>query len=589
MAAERVAARAARKAPAAALPSWFRPALLALAAILLVGWFSPEISDSDFWWHLATGKYIAEHRALPVPDPFAYTTARAGTAYLGEERTRYFNLTHEWLAQALFYSIYRLAGCGGIVMFRAVALAAFCAVVGLVSWRRCGGFYRAVLAAFASGAVVASGFTTDRPFLLTFLFLALTVAILESRRWMWALPPLFLLWANCHGGYFLGWMVLGAYVVEVVLPFRVATPLSFRAATPSSFRAATVRERSLLIPGTVAFLASCLNPNGFRIAQILFFYRSSFMQSKLLEWVPPALWPPTAFSLLLFGAAATMLWGWRRVRLADWLLFAAFAAAALAAQRNTILIGFMAPILIATYLPWKPLAHWAIAALVVGVLISGIARGRFFELRAADWKYPSGAADFLLAHEITQPMFNTYEYGGYLMWRLWPQQRVFIDGRALSEAVFIDYARILYNHEANGGKSAQELLDQYGVEVIVMNGFEYVNGVTYLLAPALADPQQTIWKLVYSEPEAMVFMRQPPAGVQPLNSLRVLDNLEAECGLHLQSEPQYPRCARALGQVFAKIGDPARERRWIGIYLTHHHAPDPEAEQTYRQLLSSGY
>jgi len=81
-----------------------------------------------------------------------------------------------------------------------------------------------------------------------------------------------------------------------------------------------------------------------------------------------------------------------------------------------------------------------------------------------------------------RPLFNTYEHGGYLIWRLWPQARVFIDGRALSESIFMDYARILYNHDATGGKSAEELLDQYGIQAIVMNSFEYANGLVYLLA-----------------------------------------------------------------------------------------------------------
>jgi hypothetical protein len=79
----------------------FRPLLPALAAVLLAGWFSPEISDPDFWWHLKTGQYIWEKHSLPVPDPFAYTTAMASPAYAGEERTRDLNLTQEWLAHDL--------------------------------------------------------------------------------------------------------------------------------------------------------------------------------------------------------------------------------------------------------------------------------------------------------------------------------------------------------------------------------------------------------------------------------------------------------------------------------------------------------
>ena len=87
---------------APALTRGLRALLLALCSILLLGLFSREVYDSDFWWHLRTGQYIAANRALPFPDPFAWTTAIAPDAYPGEARTRHFNLTHEWLAQVVF-------------------------------------------------------------------------------------------------------------------------------------------------------------------------------------------------------------------------------------------------------------------------------------------------------------------------------------------------------------------------------------------------------------------------------------------------------------------------------------------------------
>jgi hypothetical protein len=318
------------------------------------------------------------------------------------------------------------------------------------------------------------------------------------------------------------------------------------------------------------------------------------MTSRLMEWARPSLWPPSPFSVLLVAPVAVLIWARRRVRIADWLIFAAFAAAALAAQRNTILVGLIAPVLIAAYLPWKlrlPAATpYALAALLVVGLGTGIARGSFFQWRAAEWKVPKGAADFLAIYHVTQPMFNTYEYGGYLIWRLWPMQRTFIDGRALSESVFQDYVRILYNHDASDGMaSGEELLNRYGVQAIVMNTFEYSAGLVYLLAPALADPAQTTWKLVYNDPQALVFMRTPPAGVQALNSLDVLTHMEDECRLHIEHEPEFTRCARSLGQTFAKVGDYARARKWVGIYLEHPHAPDPEAEQAYQRLLNPGH
>jgi hypothetical protein len=100
-----------------------------------------------------------------------------------------------------------------------------------------------------------------------------------------------------------------------------------------------------------------------------------------------------------------------------------------------------------------------------------------------------------------------------------------------------------------------------------MNTFEYSQGLVYRLAPALADPQQTEWKLVYDDPTAIVLMRHPPAGVAALDSLRVLTHMEAECDLHLRHEPRLALCARALSQVFTQVGDQARARQWYGTYL----------------------
>ena len=308
--------------PRFAISRWFPVVAAVCTVVLWLGWFSPESYDSDFWWHLKTGQFVAENHALPVPDPFAYTTAGAGEAYAGEAVTRHFNLTHEWLAQVLFYLVWRVGGFGGVVLFRAAILAAFCSLVGLVAWRRCGGFYRSLAAACAA-AGMAIRFALDRPTSMTFLLLAATMAILEFRRWLWLLPPLFLIWANCHSGFFLGWLVLAAY--------------SGGSAVACGTGAGVDGQRRLRA-------ASGINPNGFRIFQVLLYYRASSQSRNLLEWAPPAPLALSEFTVLWLGAALLMLWAWKRVRPVDWILFAAFAAAAFTAQRNTILIGLIAPL-----------------------------------------------------------------------------------------------------------------------------------------------------------------------------------------------------------------------------------------------------
>ncbi len=480
--------------PSRAAPRWLRPLLLVLSVLVLLGFFSKEISDTDFWWHLKTGQYMWQTHSLPDPDPFAYTTATVRPAYAGEEVTRHFNLTHEWLAQILLYFVYSIAGFAGIVLFRAAILTAFCACAGLVAYGRCGGFYRSLAASFAAAAAVA-GFASDRPYLITFLLLAAMVVILESGKpaWLWALPLLMLVWANCHGGFVLGWMVLCAWCAEAIYLRLKGLP------AVGDFRLYAVSAVSILVSG--------INPNGFRVLEVLANYQQSLMTATLAEWRPPLLWPPTPFSVLLAAAAVALAVARRRVRPADWLLFTAFAVAGLSAGRNTFLIALLAPILIAAYVPWKRTLH-AYAQVGVALLLAGgfaveIAEGRSFQLRAAEWQFPARAADFLLAHHITQPIFNTYEDGGYLIWRLWPQERVFIDGRALSESLFQDYVRILAYSGDSDGPGAEQLPDRYGVRAVVMNGFDYAGGQRYPLALGLVNLEDSPWRLVYADPQAL--------------------------------------------------------------------------------------
>ena len=202
--------------PAASAPAWLKPLILALTALLFLTWFTGEVADTDIWLHLMTGRHTLETRALTVPDPFSYNSNLVSPAYPNEAKTRYFNLTSEWLAQVLMHLLYTATGFAGLVLVRAALLVVFCWLVGLMVWWRTGGaFYRSLFAAICAGAV-AINFQQSRPFLVTFLFLATTMAALERRRFLWALVPMFLLWGNLHGGYFMGWVLLGAYCGEAL-------------------------------------------------------------------------------------------------------------------------------------------------------------------------------------------------------------------------------------------------------------------------------------------------------------------------------------------------------------------------------------
>ncbi|HLH18141.1 MAG TPA: hypothetical protein VKX45_13030 [Bryobacteraceae bacterium] len=586
--------------PAAALPRqtprWLRWALVACTAALLLAFCAGPVGDSDTWWHLKTGQYIVQNHKLPVPDPFAYTTYLWKPAYQGEEITRYFNLTHEWGAQVFLYAVYALAGFPGMVVIRAVWIAGFCGLAGWIAWRRTRRLGAAVAVALAV-MTVAHNFAADRPQYLTFVFLALTLVILDARRPLWLLPAMMLVWANCHAGFFLGWVATGAYCAEALW-------LRLRGRPQPD-------ERALWGWSIAAVLISGLNPNYFRVLEVMRYYRQSSMQSQIWEWQYPKYWEVSPFTVMLYGGALILLLNWRRVRIADALLMAAFGAAGLLAFRNIILTVLVGSYILATYLPesrqkadwrgwlmlallavagtgaalasmpawvafgllgiavlfwhgrWPAVAHGSLAALLAAAAAL-LAIGGAVKLEAADWNVPKDAADFLLQHHIKGRMFNTYAQGGYLLWRLWPAMQVYVDGRALNEKVFQDGQRIGMNADAVNGKSGEELLREYGIDIIIMDSFEQVTGTAYYLPAALADPSQKEWKLVYHDIHDVIYMKHPPADVPVLNSLDALGAMEKQCA-YLVGHGS-PACSHGMADVFSRIGDGARAREWLDLY-----------------------
>ena len=599
--------------------------MVATSALFLMYLFSPAVGDTDTWWHLKTGQYIWQQHRLPVPDPFSFTTYMGKPYYPGEEVTRYFNLTHEWLAQVFLYGSYALGGFRALVLMRALALTLFCALGGWIVYRRTRSFYRALLAGLLPWMVVAR-FGGDRPQYFTYVLLAVTILILDGApgRWqprgapgeepgspwgrtkrLWLLPPLFLFWANCHGGFFMGWVVVGAYLGEdLFLRWRSG---KLGKLTP------------LWVAGLSAILISGLNPNFYRVIEVMRSYRLSPLQTQIWEWRKPIYWEIAPFTVLLYAGIAVLVCRRRSARPADWLLLAAFGGASLMAYRNIILAALIGSILIAAYLPkWSPKAGWkewllpalgtvpaamavypqmpvwysaalvacalliwrgrflrtaevALALLLVAGCAHELSEGGGFQFRVDDYKVPAAAADFLLEHHIKGRIFNTYGQGGYLIWRLYPEQQVFLDGRALNESVYQDSQRMTMNAAAVNGKSGEELLKDYRIDVIIMDAFDAVSGTAFYLPAALADPSQKEWKLVFRDVHDVIYLRHPPPDVRVLDSFNALAGMEEQCAFY--AEHGEPACARGLADVFTRVGDRDRARQWTELYRQSHYKP----------------
>ena len=309
-AAKTVTAPAAPAAPPLLVPDWFKPAIILLGVVLLFIWFSPEVADSDTWWHLKTGQYILQTHHLPDPDPFAFTTKNAGAAYPDEPIVRHFNLTHEWLSQISFILAYAAGGFTGLIMLARGAVDRRLRV----DRPDCASAHREFLLVRGGGNCdgrVANRYVSDRPFLFSFILTAATFAILEYRRYLWALPPLFLFWANVHGGFFLGWIILGVYCADAVI---------FRGAKLTAGRPQAVSRRRRF-----RWRFRLLNPNFLEPLRMTMLYRQSKLQMRLWEWQHTALWPIEWFQAMLFACPICLLLAGFRVRFTDWIFYLGFA------------------------------------------------------------------------------------------------------------------------------------------------------------------------------------------------------------------------------------------------------------------------
>ena len=388
-------------------------------------------SDPDTYWHLASGQWMIDHRAILRSDLFSSTVP--GQPYS----------VGEWLGEVVLAQVYSVAGWTGLAIFSAamVAIAAF--FLARLSRRDGAPIAAAALVAVAA-LIVSKSRWTDRPAIFTFVLFAVVLELLYraragSRRALVAIPPVILVWANLHGGYAIG--------IGLVLAFTAE---------------ALVRRRSDVAPFAVALVASVavsfLDPETFGAAGAAahVFSPPRFISEEL----PPDVLEATGlvFALLVLATFAIALLRGGAGAL-ELLLFIPLLWLALSAQRHLAYFAFaVTPFvaaglarLYATFRPpgWtvRPLPPPAAAGLAL-LLCAGAIASAFGAPGGPDERgYPVGALDALRSGSGV--LLNEYAWGGYLIERV-PERPVFIDGRLLPflPGVLRDYVDAVDLHPA---------------------------------------------------------------------------------------------------------------------------------------------
>ena len=412
------------------ISTWSSRALF--AGILFFGLLAMtarNATDPDLWWHLRTGQWIVETRQVPHTDPFSFT--REGKPWV----------SHEWLSEVVFYQLWRFGGATALIVFSSLITATGFLVL---YWRGPGKPHWAA-AATVLGAIASAPSWGARPQMFTFTLASVLLWLVECvddrpRLLLW-IPPLFLIWLNLHAGFALGPVLLLLCAAGLALEAAVGT-------TPWAEACPTIL-RMLAI--TLACLALVpLNPSGVQLYRYPFdTLRSSGMRSLIAEWFSPdfhqALYAPVLLLLLLLLVALARSGGQIKGRVLLPLVFTSLAA--LDAVRHIPIFILLAIPVVAAAVPdasrlrGLPPPHRVSSRLqrlfgpAVLILLAAFAVLRFEALariqanREAE-QFPRDAVAFLQSRNEPRRLFVYYDWAGYAIWKLYPQYRVFVDGRA---------------------------------------------------------------------------------------------------------------------------------------------------------------
>jgi len=410
--------------------------IIALAAVFAIALRAPL--DTDTYWHLRAGEWQFSERRLLDRDIFSFSRT-------GEEW-----VNHSWLAQLILYGFYAVLGDAGLALY--VALIAALALALLMTTIQGDPLVRAGVVILA--AATAAVFWSARPQMLSFLLGSLTYVLLwqalrGGRDRLWLIPLLMILWANLHGGFAIGFILLVLAVLGEGLrwAFEEALPALREGKRPSVPR---MMLRLVLI-GLVSALAIAVNPYGIRM--LLYPFQTvgiGVLRDYIQEWAAPdfhlkATWP---FIWLLLGTFVAVGLSPLRLDWRDAVNVSGLAYAALLAGRNMSIFAVVCTPVLALHLDswfktlrfhmdWRrpptgvfAAANWLLLALTItGVVIKGIYAlnpATLQDARAA--VLPVDAAAYLAGANLPGELFNSYNWGGYLIWTA-RDVPVFVDGR----------------------------------------------------------------------------------------------------------------------------------------------------------------
>jgi hypothetical protein len=472
--------------------------------------------NGDLGKHITIGEYILDTWRIPTTDLFSHTL-------YGQPL-----IPHEWGAQLVFGLIHRIAGLDGVVWLSALLIAWIFTLVYKLCVDR-SGLVLVALAATILAALVSSLGWQASPHLFTMLFVVIWVYGLERLHWgnpldAWFFPLVMLIWVNMDNDYTAGFVLLGVYLAGDLLNALLKLEPSVDSTLLPHLGILTLLKNYLLVGG-LSFLATFLNPAVWRIwGTSIGNLGGRFLVSRTIEFLSPnfnqmSTWP---FLLMLLTSLIILGLNRRRISMIALLMIAWWTAVSLYNAQNIPIYA----VLLAPFLSNIAAREINFSQMLVGftalqmrlLKVETSLRGFFwpllfvsvlgfasyqripldFDVRGNQFYpeiFPVSAVDNLVGDLPAGPVFNYYPWGGYLLYRLWPSELVFIDGQEnLHEGALAGF----YEQVVTLNGDWQKVLDRYQVSWVLMPADS-------LLVRTLKE--QPGWDVIYEDDTSGILVR----------------------------------------------------------------------------------
>lgn len=487
---------------------------------VIVRAFRAPLPLLDFWWHLKMGEIIISNHSIPRVDLFSFVTQ--GRPFV----------VQNWLAEVLYYIAYQQGGLPLLIFLNTVLLVSALVLVYLLCHEATSSRKLAALATFLA---CLGFFGNVRPQVFSLVFFAFFYWVLDGyrtrrRNVLWVLLPLTILWVNVHGAFLVGIGLIAIFFVS-----------ESGRSLMNPGREDVLSRRQLGALGVILFAcaaATLLNPEMYGIYDYIRLVLSDRASQRLvMEWQPPRINNPTGILMFyapFFIAALGLICSRKRPGVTDLVLFLCFSIFGLTALRNTIWFGIIAAPIITRHwggLAWESstggprkfriidaLARWfmrsstprphyrlnLVIALIAGasiVVASPWVRPGLYHNSLLDPETPVAAFDYIEKEALQGRIFHPQIFGDYLIWRLYPRQLSYFDGRVhlFGEDFVREYQMIFYDSQW------EQKLAPYDIQYLLLSKGDDQPDSRNMIRNAHASPN---WTVLYQDSVSVLFERR---------------------------------------------------------------------------------